>query len=61
MIKPSLNIGLWSKGIRHVPHKLRLRLIRRPDETEGNEGKFVSELELVQVPTFKGLVTEKEA
>jgi large subunit ribosomal protein L31e len=61
LIKPSLNIGLWGKGIRNVPHKLRVRITRRQDDSEESSEKFISEVDFVPVNTFKGLATEKEA
>jgi len=61
LINPSLNIGLWEGGIRHVPHKMRVRITRRPDDADDKPDQFVSEVELVRVESFSGLVTEKEA
>lgn len=61
LINPSLNIGLWERGIRHVPHKLRLRITRKAGDGEDSSEQFVSEVEMVPVDSFNGLVTEKEA
>jgi large subunit ribosomal protein L31e len=60
LVKPSLNIQLWEKGIRHVPHKMRIKITRRADDSEDNAGEMISELDFVQVESFKGLTTNKE-
>jgi len=61
LVKSTLNIALWQKGIRHVPHKMRIKITRKYDEDEKNSGEMISELEFVPVETFKGLTTQKEA
>jgi len=61
LVSPNLNITLWQNGIRHVPHKMRIKITRRYDESEENSGQMVSELDVVQVESFKGLTTQKEA
>ena len=60
LVKPSLNIQLWSRGIRHCPNKMRLKIVRKFDESEENSGEMISELEYVNVDSFSGLTTEKE-
>lgn len=59
-INPNLNVQLWGKGIRKVPHKMRIKITRKIDTAEESAGSFVSELEYVPVDSFKELVTEKE-
>jgi len=61
LVKPSLNINLWKGGIRHVPHKMRIKITRKYDESEESSGDMISELDFVAVDDFKGLTTQKEA
>ena len=62
-ILPSLNVKLWEKGIRHVPHRIRLSVARKraaDDEKEGADA-MMAEVDFVQVQGengFKGLKTE---
>ena len=54
-IDTTLNKYIWSNGIRNVPRRIRVRLSRRPTSEE-EEGKFYTFCEVVEVPTFKGLL-----
>ena len=60
LVKPSLNISLWQGGIRHVPHKMRIKITRKYDDSEESSGDMISELDVVSVDSIKGLTTQKE-
>eukprot|EP00727_Mastigamoeba_balamuthi_P009716 m51a1_g5367 putative 60S ribosomal protein L31e (151) ;mRNA; f:520442-521027 len=53
-----LNKFLWSKGIRNVPFRVRVRLTRkRSEDAEGNKGAMYTLVTYVPVEGFKGLQT----
>ena len=56
-IDPQLNKFLWSRGVRSVPKRVRVKLSRRRSEEEDAEG-FYTLAEYVPVSTFKGTLTE---
>lgn len=53
-----LNKFLWSKGIRNVPYRVRVRLSRKRNEDEDSPNKLYTLVTYVNVATFKGLQTE---
>ncbi|CAG9834581.1 unnamed protein product [Diabrotica balteata] len=53
-----LNKQLWSKGIRNVPFRVRVRLSRRRNDDEDSVNKLYTLVTYVPVATFKGLQTE---
>ncbi|RZC43145.1 60S ribosomal protein L31 [Asbolus verrucosus] len=57
-IDTRLNKQLWSKGIRNVPFRVRVRLSRRRNDDEDSVNKLFTLVTYVPVPTFKGLQTE---
>ncbi|KAJ8945006.1 hypothetical protein NQ318_010208 [Aromia moschata] len=57
-IDARLNKQLWSKGIRNVPFRVRVRLSRRRNDDEDSVNKLYTLVTYVSVPTFKGLQTE---
>jgi len=57
-IDTRLNKYLWSKGIRNVPYRVRVRLARRRNEDEDSPNKLYTLVTHVVVPSFKGLQTE---
>ncbi|CAI8499843.1 unnamed protein product [Hanseniaspora opuntiae] len=63
-LDPSLNKKIWSKGIKGVDYKLRIRISRKRNEEENAKHALYSYVEAVTVPTVKGLqtvVVEEEA
>ena len=52
-----LNKFLWSKGIRNVPTRVRVRLHRKRNEDDEASEKLYCHVTHVNVPTFKGLKT----
>jgi large subunit ribosomal protein L31e len=57
-IDTRLNKFVWSKGIRNVPYRVRVRLARRRNEDEDSPNKLYTLVTHVTVTTFKGLQTE---
>jgi len=53
-----VNKFVWSKGIRNVPHRIRVRLHRRRNEDEEAAEKLYTHVTIVNVPTFQGLHTK---
>ena len=57
-LDPTLNEAVWTRGIKNVPRRLRVRLARRRNEDDGAEEKLYTLVTPVQVNTFKGLQTQ---
>ena len=57
-IDAKLNKYLWHKGIKGVPTRVRVRLSRKRNEDEEADEKLYTLAQLVEVDSFKGLVTE---
>ncbi|CAH1370860.1 hypothetical protein MTP99_012373 [Tenebrio molitor] len=57
-IDTRLNKQLWSKGIRNVPFRVRVRLSRRRNDDEDSVNKLFTLVTYVPVATFKELQTE---
>lgn len=57
-IDTKLNKFIWSKGIRNVPFRVRVRLSRKRNEDEDSPNKLYTLVTYVNVPGFKGLQTE---
>eukprot|EP00178_Gracilaria_changii_P006209 TRINITY_DN20654_c0_g1_i1.p1 TRINITY_DN20654_c0_g1~~TRINITY_DN20654_c0_g1_i1.p1 ORF type:complete len:125 (+),score=20.67 TRINITY_DN20654_c0_g1_i1:90-464(+) len=57
-IDTRLNKFLWSKGIRNVPYRVRVRLSRKRNEDEDSPHKLYTLVTWVNVTSFKGLQTE---
>ena len=57
-IDTSLNKYVWSKGIRNVPYRVRVRLSRRKNEDEEADEKLYTHVSVVEVDSFKFLSTE---
>jgi len=57
-IDTRLNKFVWSKGIRNVPYRVRVRLARRRNEDEDSPNKLYTLVTHVAVAAFKGLQTE---
>lgn len=58
-VTPEVNQFVWGKGIRNIPRRVRVRLIRKKNESEEKGEKFYTEVKLVTVRSFKNLLTEK--
>jgi large subunit ribosomal protein L31e len=53
-----LNQYLWSKGIKSVPGKVRVRMQRKRNDDEDTEEKMYTLVSYVPVSEFKGFTTE---
>merc|ERR1712055_816529 len=52
-----LNKHMWSKGIKNVPYRVRVRLARKRNEDEDSPNKLYTLVTYVPVTGFKGLQT----
>ncbi|KAI8913270.1 ribosomal protein L31e-domain-containing protein [Gorgonomyces haynaldii] len=57
-LDPSLNQAVWSRGIKSVPHRIRVRLARKRNDDEDAEEKLYTFVSFVPTTNFKGLVTQ---
>ncbi|KAM0750816.1 hypothetical protein T439DRAFT_240164 [Meredithblackwellia eburnea MCA 4105] len=59
LLAPELNAAIWARGVRSVPHRLRVRLQRRRNDDEDAEEKLFTYASFVNVKAsdFKGLQT----
>mmetsp|Transcript_120515 Transcript_120515/g.336261 ORF Transcript_120515/g.336261 Transcript_120515/m.336261 type:complete len:121 (+) Transcript_120515:75-437(+) len=57
-IDTKLNKFVWSKGIRNVPRRVRVRFSRKRNEDEEAKEKCFTLCQHVPVESFKGLRTE---
>ena len=57
-IDTRLNKQLWSKGIRNVPFRVRVRLSRRRNDDEDSANKLYTLVTYIPVASYKGLQTE---
>jgi large subunit ribosomal protein L31e len=53
-----LNKHIWSRGIRHVPNRVRVKLSRRVNEDEDAKEKMYTLVSVVPVDSFKGLLSK---
>lgn len=56
-VDPQLNKKVWERGIKTVPHRMRLRLSRKRNDEEGATEKLYTYVEAVNVKDVKGLQT----
>ncbi|GAA5929925.1 hypothetical protein JCM21900_002133 [Sporobolomyces salmonicolor] len=59
VLEPSLNSAIWGKGIKNVPHRIRVRLHRKrnDDEDAPADEKLYTYASFVDCKEFKGLQT----
>mmetsp|Transcript_30518 Transcript_30518/g.57010 ORF Transcript_30518/g.57010 Transcript_30518/m.57010 type:complete len:109 (-) Transcript_30518:147-473(-) len=53
-----LNKFIWSKGVRNVPRRVRVRLHRKRNEDEEAADQFYTHVTYVKVDSFKELETK---
>ena len=58
-IETALNKEIWKKGVRKLPKRVRVRISRKRNEDEDAKEKLYTVVSLVEMTSFKGLVTEK--
>nr|ACN09964.1 60S ribosomal protein L31 [Salmo salar]ACN12311.1 60S ribosomal protein L31 [Salmo salar] len=56
-IDTRLNKAVWTKGVRNVPYRMRVRLSRKRNEDEDSPNKLYTLVTYVPVTTYKGLQT----
>jgi large subunit ribosomal protein L31e len=54
----ALNKYVWKNGIKNVPTRVRVRLSRKINDDKDAEEKLYTHCQLVEVASFKGLITE---
>eukprot|EP01098_Paradermamoeba_levis_P003479 TRINITY_DN1579_c0_g1_i2.p2 TRINITY_DN1579_c0_g1~~TRINITY_DN1579_c0_g1_i2.p2 ORF type:complete len:120 (+),score=26.18 TRINITY_DN1579_c0_g1_i2:120-479(+) len=57
-IDTKLNKYVWSKGIRNIPRRVRVRLSRKRNEDEDAVEKMYTLVTWVPVASFKGQITK---
>ncbi|GMI47651.1 hypothetical protein TrCOL_g5431 [Triparma columacea] len=58
-LSADLNKKVWSKGVKNVPVRIRVRLSRKRNDDEEADEALYTLVESVEVASFKGLTTEK--
>lgn len=53
-LDPSLNEAVWNRGVKNVPHRIRVRLARKRNDVEEGESTLYTLVSFVPVNTFKG-------
>lgn len=53
-IDPALNKALWARGVRNVPHRIRVRIARKRNDDEDAKEKLYSYVTYVPTTNFKG-------
>jgi len=56
-IDPKLNQAIWSRGVKSVPHRMRLKLERKRNDDEGAKEKLYTYASHVPLVSCKGLQT----
>jgi large subunit ribosomal protein L31e len=54
-LDPKLNQQVWARGVKHIPHRLRVRLSRRRNDDEEAAEKLYTYVSFVPVVSFKGM------
>ncbi|KAJ2702778.1 60S ribosomal protein L31B [Coemansia spiralis] len=57
-IDADLNKALWARGIKAVPHRIRVRMARRRNDDESAAEKLYTYVSYINVASFKGLHTQ---
>ncbi|KAJ2753891.1 60S ribosomal protein L31 [Coemansia nantahalensis] len=58
-IDAELNKALWARGIKAVPHRIRVRMARRRNDDESAAEKLYTTVSFIPVASFKGLNTQQ--
>lgn len=53
-LDPTLNEAVWNRGVKNVPHRIRVRFARKRNEAEDAQEKLFTLVTPVQVSSFKG-------
>jgi large subunit ribosomal protein L31e len=57
-VDTKLNKHLWSKGVRNVPYRVRVRISRLRNDDEEAKEDFYTLVQHVELESFKGVHTE---
>eukprot|EP00735_Rhodelphis_limneticus_P004115 TRINITY_DN1566_c0_g1::TRINITY_DN1566_c0_g1_i1::g.28187::m.28187 TRINITY_DN1566_c0_g1::TRINITY_DN1566_c0_g1_i1::g.28187 ORF type:complete len:130 (+),score=34.56,sp/Q9XGL4/RL31_CYAPA/68.91/8e-56,Ribosomal_L31e/PF01198.14/3.8e-38,CEP1-DNA_bind/PF09287.5/0.031 TRINITY_DN1566_c0_g1_i1:39-392(+) len=57
-VDTQVNHYVWSKGVKNVPYRVRVRLSRKHNEDEDAKDKLYTHVTFVPVENFKGLQTQ---
>lgn len=57
-VESNLNKFIWSKGIKNLPTRVRVRMSRRRNENEDAKEKMYTLVQHIPVESFEGLQTE---
>ncbi|KAJ3433429.1 60S ribosomal protein L31 [Anaeramoeba flamelloides] len=57
-VDPEVNKFIWSKGIKNVPFRIRVRLERQINEDEEAKERLYTRVTYVPTKNFKGLTTK---
>ena len=57
-VDSNLNKFIWSKGIKNLPTRVRVRMSRRRNENEDAKEKMYTLVQHIPVESFEGLQTE---
>lgn len=57
-VLPEVNKYVWASGVRKTPRRIRVKLQRKRQMDKDSNEKLVTFVNLVEVPSFKGLLTE---
>lgn len=53
-LDPALNKSLWARGVKHINHRIRVRIARKRNDDENAKEKLYSYVTYVPVASFKG-------
>lgn len=56
-IDSKLNETIWGNGVKHIQHRVRVRLARKRNEADDAKEKLYTLVSVVPVTTYKGLQT----
>ncbi|KAI8365270.1 ribosomal protein L31e-domain-containing protein [Radiomyces spectabilis] len=56
-IDAGLNKAIWARGVKHIDHRIRVRIARKRNDEEDAKEKLYSYVTYVPVSSFKGLET----
>jgi large subunit ribosomal protein L31e len=54
-VAPELNTAVWNRGVKSVPHRIRIRVSRKRNDEEDAKEKLYSLVQHVPVTSFKGM------
>lgn len=57
-LDPELNKAVWDNGIKNVPRRIRIRLMRKRNEDADAKEKLYTLVSYVPTASFKGLQTK---